>query len=235
MIALANPNNPTGQVMSDASMKGLVEIAARHNIYVLSDEIYRGAEIDQPETPTFFGLYDRVVVTCSVSKSFANPGLRLGWIVGPQEMIPEVMRRQDYSSIGTGVLSQIIAERILASDKRDVVLARSRRILRENVEVLDKWIERSGGKFSCRRPQAGGVAFVRYELPLSSEDFSTLLRQEKSVFVVAGEWFGIDRHVRIGIGGERHHLEEALERISSFAEEQNSGRLSQSPMEATAV
>jgi aspartate/methionine/tyrosine aminotransferase len=216
MIALANPNNPTGQVLNTQCMQALVQIADKHAAYLLVDEIYRGAEIDRAETPSFYGLSDRVIITSSLSKAFALPGLRLGWVVAPASLVREVMRRQDYTSIGTGLLSQFIAERVLEVDTRRKVLERSRRILSRNVRVLDAWLALHAGNLSCRRPQAGAIAFVRYPYPVSSEEFSTRLREQQSVFVVAGSWFGIDKHVRLGIGGDAESLSSALQRIDRF-------------------
>lgn len=218
MIALVNPNNPTGIVQSRQSMEGVVEIAAKYNAYVLADEIYRGAEIDADETATYYNLYDRVIITSSLSKAFANPGLRLGWIVAPNNIIKEAMRRQDYTSIGTSRLSQALAERIMEPKTRERILRRSRGILSRNISILSEWIERHHNQFSWVRPQAGGMAFLSYNCPLSSENFSTKLREEESLFVVAGSWFGLEGHIRIGLGIETAHLEDALKRLSRFAD-----------------
>jgi hypothetical protein len=220
MIAFANPSNPTGQVFNEASMQALIEVAAEANAYLLSDEIYRGAEVGDFRTQTFWKQYDRVVVTCSLSKSFANPGLRLGWIVAPHDVIQEVMRRQDYTSIGTGTLSQIVGEKVMQSETRERILKRTRDILKRNVGILDSWLADRTKLFSWRRPQAGGVAFLRYHLPMGSTDLVTKLREEESVFVVAGEWFGIDGHIRIGTGGEPNALCEALNRMDRFFDRQ---------------
>jgi aspartate/methionine/tyrosine aminotransferase len=216
MIALANPNNPTGQVLSSQSMRAVAQIVDTYGLYLLADEIYRGAEIDRPETPSFYGFTDRVVVTSSLSKAFALPGLRLGWVVGPAPLVGEIKRRQDYTSIGTGLLSQCIAERALEANTRHKILERTRLILSRNVRVLDAWLVDNAATMSCRRPQAGAIAFLRYSYQLSSEEFSTRLREQQSVFVVAGSWFGIDQHVRLGIGGEVESLRTALQRIDRF-------------------
>ncbi|MGH8242056.1 MAG: aminotransferase class I/II-fold pyridoxal phosphate-dependent enzyme [Steroidobacteraceae bacterium] len=216
MIALANPNNPTGQVLTPQSMQALVRIARSRGLYLLADEIYRGAEIDCSETPTFFGHYERVIVTSSLSKAFGLPGLRLGWIVAAPDVVNQVMRRQDYTSIGTGILSQMIAERVLRPANRVQILERGRGVLSTNVRVLEAWLQEHCDVLSCRRPQAGAVAFVRYLFPMASEELSTGLRETESVFVVAGSWFGIDGYVRIGIGGEQNDLHTGLTRISSF-------------------
>jgi len=218
MIALVNPNNPTGIVHTEESMRGVAAIAEKCGAYLLSDEIYRGAEIDRPETPTYYGIYDRVIVTSSLSKAFANPGLRLGWIVAPTDVITEAMRRQDYTSIGTNRLSQVLGERILEPNTRDRLLSRTRSILSGNIKILSAWMEKHHNQFSMVRPEAGGMAFLGYNLSMSSEEFSTKLREEESLFVVAGSWFGLENHIRLGLGVETEHLEEALVRLARFAD-----------------
>ncbi len=213
-IAVCNPNNPTGAVLDEAEMEAIIAVASACGAWIVADEIYRGAELDgRPETPTFFGRYDKVIVTSSTSKSLAHAGLRIGWTIAPKAVIGELVERQDYTTIGTGPLNQYLAERLLAPAARARILARSRSMIAANLEVIDRWVGAWNGRLAWRRPQAGGMAFVRYDFPIGSGELSTRLRQEESVFVVAGDWFGMDGHLRIGTGGERHVLEEGLRRI----------------------
>lgn len=218
MIALVNPNNPTGIVHSPETQRGVIKIAERCGAYILSDEIYRGAEINRPETVSYFGMYDRVIVTSSLSKAFANPGLRLGWIVGPTDVIGDAMRFQDYTSIGTNRISQVLGEKIMRVDVRERLLGRTRAILNDNIKILSDWMDCHQDTFSWIRPEAGGMAFIGYKFsPMSSQHFSEKLRKEESVFVVAGSWFGLEGYIRLGIGVEKHHLENALERLDRFS------------------
>lgn len=214
LIALVNPNNPTGTVLDDADLDAIAEIAGRVGAWVLCDEIYRGSELDEGrETPTFWGRYERTIVTASTSKSLAHAGLRIGWAVTPEAMISDLLVRQDYTTVGTGPINQFVAACILEPTRRAKILARSRAILRANIDIIDSWVTRSDGHLSYDRPDAGGMAFVAFDFPVSSSTLSRRAREEESVFVVAGEWFGMDGHLRIGIGGEREHLEEGLRRL----------------------
>jgi aspartate/methionine/tyrosine aminotransferase len=216
LIALCNPNNPTGAVLSAGDRDRVVEIAERAGAWLFVDEIYRGAEIgDRLETATFWGRYERTVVTGSTSKSLAHPGLRLGWLVAPTDMLGDVLRRQDYVTIGTGPINQFVAACILRPDRRQELLKRSREILARNVARVDDWVTRWNGRLSYVRPAAGGMAFVQYDFPINSTELTRLIRERESVFVVAGDWFGLDGHLRIGIGGDTATLEEGLRRIDS--------------------
>lgn len=214
IVALVNPNNPTGTVLTDREMEQIVTLAEKAGAWIVSDEIYRGSELDdRPETPTFFGMGDRIIVTSSTSKSLAHAGLRLGWTIAPEQIVAALMERQDYTTIGTGPLNQFVASRLLEPVGRERMLARTRSIIADNLHVIDDWIARSGGRLSYRRPHAGGMAFVRYDWPIGSAELSRLARERESVFVVAGEWFGMDHHLRIGTGGEPDVLREGLARL----------------------
>ena len=204
LIAIVNPNNPTGTIIRDDDLDAIAEIADGVGAWVLSDEIYRGAELDgHAETPTFWGRYDKTIVTASTSKSLAHAGLRIGWAVAAEPMIGELMRRQDYSTIGTGPINQFLAARLLEPDRRGKILGRSRSILQANIDVIDRWVGRSGGLLSYDRPEAGGMAFVAYDLPVGSEELARRARENESVLVVAGS----------GTGGERETLEDGLQRL----------------------
>lgn len=219
MIAFSNPNNPTGTVFSQTVMQELVAIAQETNIYLLSDEIYRGAELNGKETSTFYGNYEKVIVVSGVAKSLAHPGLRIGWLVASEAVIQNAMQRQDYTTIGTGVLNQLVAEAILQPVMRHKLLSRSQQILSQNLTLLDEWISRHANLVSYHPPQAGGMAFVRYSFPMNSSALSQQLREQQSVFVVAGDWFGLDHYIRLGIGSSSNFLAEALQRIDTYLEQ----------------
>jgi aspartate/methionine/tyrosine aminotransferase len=82
LIAICNPNNPTGHIMTEAEIEGVVDAASRVGAWILSDEVYAGAErVQEEETPTLWGQYDRVLAMGSLSKAYGLPGLRIGWVV----------------------------------------------------------------------------------------------------------------------------------------------------------
>ena len=109
-------------------MDAVVAAADRVGAWIVSDEIYRGAELDTDETsPTFWGRYDKVVITSGLSKAFAMPGLRVGWIVAPADLIPKIWERHDYttltpSSIGDRLagfaMQPVVRENILLAPAR---------------------------------------------------------------------------------------------------------------------
>ena len=210
VIAICNPNNPTGAVLSAEEMRAIVEIAAEADAFLFVDEIYRGAEMDGVERPSFHGFYERTIVTGGLSKAYALPGLRIGWMVGPRGLIDAAWLRSDYTTITTALVSELVAAKVLESERRDKILARNRAVLNQNRTALEHWIEGRGGQVTMVRPRAGGLAFLGYSHDIGSTELANRLRVNKSVLAVPGDVFGIDGHLRIGIGERPEALEEAL-------------------------
>jgi aspartate/methionine/tyrosine aminotransferase len=108
-VLVTNPNNPTGVALGREELDAVIREAERTGAWILSDEVYQGAELDAPETPTMWGRYDRVLVVNSLSKAYGLPGLRLGWIVGPEETVQELWGRTDYTTICPTTFSDALA------------------------------------------------------------------------------------------------------------------------------
>ncbi|NOR14618.1 MAG: aminotransferase class I/II-fold pyridoxal phosphate-dependent enzyme [Candidatus Aminicenantes bacterium] len=214
MIAVCNPNNPTGAILSEDAMAEIVKLAREADAWLYADEIYRGAELNGVDTPSFYGRTEKAIVTGGLSKAYALPGLRIGWIVAPHNTIADLWARRDYTTIATGILSNRIATLALQPEMRTKIVKRNRNMLNENLDVLTKWANQHENLFKFIPPQAGGMAFLRYNMKINSTELSTKIREEKSTFIVPGDCFGMDHRIRIGIGSERNYLSNALERIS---------------------
>jgi len=206
MIAICNPNNPTGYVLTEDEMKEIVRIARKYDAWIFADEVYRGADLDGIEKAGFHGMYEKVVVNGGLSKAYALPGLRLGWLVGPKNVIADSWAYSDYTSITAGIMSDKIAQLVLQPDMRKKVLARSITMLNENLRLTLEWAEQYQDLISFVPPKAGGMVFVKYKFPINSTQLSDWLRSEKSVFILPGDVYGMDHHFRIGIGAEKKDL-----------------------------
>ena len=214
IIAVVNPNNPTGYIMTDEEMDAVVDAADSVGAWILADEVYRGAErLRDEETTSFVGRYDRVLALGSMSKAYGLPGLRLGWIVGPPATIDDIWRRHEYTTITASMLSNVLATHALSPDVRPRLIERTRKYIRNGFPVLEEWMNGQEGLFSYTPPQASAVSFVRYHLDINSTELMEKLCREASVFVGAGDSFGMDHHLRIAFGQDRKTLEEAFLRI----------------------
>ena len=214
MIAICNPDNPTRSTLSAEEQQEIVAIAERVGAWIHADEVYRGAELDGQELTSFLGLYDKAVVSGGLSKAYALPGLRLGWLAGPASTISTAWAYHDYTSITAGILSHRIAEIALSPEVRPKILERNRSMLRENLRFLLDWMKPYGNRFSFVPPRAGGMAFIRYDFDVNSTELAGWLRENKSVFILAGDCYGMDGYFRIGIGAEQEVLEAGMARLS---------------------
>ena len=215
VIFLCTPNNPTGCRLTAEELDRIGAIAARAGAWVISDEIYRGAELDAVESPSMWGRSDRVIVTCGLSKAYGLPGLRIGWVVAPPEITEALWAVHDYTTIAPGALSDRLARVALAPAGRARLLARTRGIIRANYPLLRSWLEKRKG-FSHVAPEAGAIAYVKYAHPINSTELVERLRVEQSVLVVPGDHFAMDGYLRIGFGSHPEFLVGALKRIAEL-------------------
>ena len=222
VVMVCNPNNPTGAVLSEAEMDAIVDAARSARAWIVADEIYRGAEIAGEEaSPTFWGRYDRVVVTSGLSKAFGLPGLRVGWAVAPEKLIKDIWIRHDYTTLTPSMIGDKLCALVMEPENREKVLARTRRIVRTNLPRLENWIRSHDGVFRYARPLAGAIAYVTYDLPVKSSKLIDVIREEQSVLLVPGDMFGLGKGIRFGFGLDIERTLKGLARVdevlSSFS------------------
>jgi aspartate/methionine/tyrosine aminotransferase len=214
LIAVCNPNNPTGYILTEAEMDGIVASAERVGAWLLADEVYSGAErLTDDQTPSFWGRYDKVLAIGSMSKAYALPGLRIGWVVGPKDTVDQVWARHEYTTIDTTMLANKLATVALSPEVRPRIIQRVREYVRRGFPVLEEWLASHPGTFSLIPPQAAAVAFVRYHLEVNSTELMERLIREKSVLIVPGDHFGLDHFLRISFGLPHDYVRTALSRI----------------------
>ena len=217
VIFICTPNNPTGCRLTAEELDRIGAVASKTGAWVISDEIYRGAEVDAVESPGMWGRSDRVIITCGLSKAYGLPGLRIGWVVAPPETAEALWAVHDYTTIAPGALNDRLARIALSPDGRARLLARTRGIIRTNYQILRSWLEKRKS-FSHAPPEAGAIAFVRYAQPINSTALVERLRVEQSVLVVPGDHFAMDGYLRLGFGSHPEHLVGALERIGEVVD-----------------
>ena len=219
LVAICNPNNPTGHCIGPGVLDQIARITAENGTWVLADEIYQGSEFGGGTTASMWGRHDRVVVTNSLSKAYGLPGLRLGWAIAPPETCAQMWMRHDYTTIGQGALSEHLGARALEPDRRQRLLARSRELLAANYAMAAKWLEGHAEHMRHIPPMAGAFLYLAYDDPIPSLVLAERLRDEKSVLVVPGKHFGMDGWLRIGFGEPADRVEAGLERISELLNE----------------
>lgn len=214
LICINNPNNPTGALMGEEFLKEIVKIAKEVDAYILCDEVYRGLNHEGDGfTESIADLYEKGISTGSMSKTFSLAGLRIGWVCGPEDFIEKIHRRRDYNTISCGMIDEYLAS--IALENKSKILERNHKIIRENIEILDKWIENEP-KLSYIRPKAGTTAFVKYDLNIDSEEFCKRLLEETGVMLVPGKALDMEGYFRIGYAFSPKLLKLGLDKISEF-------------------
>jgi aspartate/methionine/tyrosine aminotransferase len=198
LICVCQPNNPTGQVMSQAEIQSVVRIADQHGAWILSDEVYRGAERSGEEAPSFSGRSERVIVTGGLSKVYGLPGLRVGWLVAPRARIEAAVEIKDYTTIAPATLSEALAE--VALERRKQLLERARFLINERWPQLEDWAAGHSRVLHWTPPAAGAICFFSYQYPIDSMPLVDRLIREFSTMIVPGVHFRAERHLRIGFG-----------------------------------
>ena len=225
-MLVCNPNNPTGSVLDDEEMEEVVRAARRVGAYLVADEIYRGAELEGGLTPTFFGRYERVVVTGGLSKAFGLPGLRVGWAIAPPALIKKIWVRHDYTTLTPGVLSDRLGAAVMEPKRREEILARTRKIVRQQWPRLEAWLRTHEDLFQWAAPRAGAIALARYRLPIGSSALVDRVRREQSVLLVPGDMMGAGRSLRFGFGYDIEKTLAGLARVDAILARGGSSRTS---------
>jgi aspartate/methionine/tyrosine aminotransferase len=214
LISITNPNNPTGALLDPDALARIAAIAGREGAWILADEVYRGLDQDGAGTsPSFADLYPRTIAIGSMSKAFSLAGLRLGWVIGPPDVLDAVSRHRDYSVISVGMVDDLLAA--IALEHADAMLERNRAIVRGNLAVLDGWVAEEP-RISYVKPVAGTTALLRFDASMTSEAFCTRLMEAEGVLFVPGSAFDTEGVVRIGYANDPAVLTSGLERTSAF-------------------
>jgi aspartate/methionine/tyrosine aminotransferase len=219
LIAICNPNNPTGSVLKKEERAAIVAAAEKVGAWILADEVYRGAEFDGVMTASFWGGYDRILCTAGLSKAFSLPGLRTGWVVGARKMVERLWGYHDYTSIGPSMLTDRLASVALEPKRRAWILKRTRETLLRNYPALQTWLKSQADSFSHVPPKAGAIAWAGLRRGQNSAQMAEQLREKKNVLLVPGEQLGMESFVRFGFGGDPEHLRKALARIDEWLRE----------------
>ena len=214
MICINNPNNPTGALMSEQMLREIVEIARSADAWILCDEVYRHLSQEDGWCPSIVDLYEKGISVSSMSKVFSLAGLRLGWIAThDMSVVKSCLSHRDYNLVSCGVFDEMLAAAALKH--RDKLLERSRKIVRENLQILDDWVG-SEPHVSYVKPKAGTTALVYYDLDISSYEFCEEMYKKTGAFVTPGDCFEVPHSMRIGYAYGKQDLIDGLKAISEY-------------------
>jgi aspartate/methionine/tyrosine aminotransferase len=219
LIVVNTPHNPTGAMLSEEELGRVYGLAESVGAWVLCDEAYRWLEVPSGDrfAPPAFDYGPNAISVGTISKPFGLPGLRIGWMAAPTEIVTKCWSMRDYTSLSPGKLSDALA--ILAFKHRDRIVERNRKIIGHNLEATQRFVEERSEFLSWTPPRGGLLALLRYELDVPSLEFANRLSEEHGVMLAPGSAFGFEHHLRIGIGQDPPVFAEGLRRAGTFLDE----------------
>ena len=212
LLCLNNPNNPTGAVIPNWLLEEIVELAKSKNIWILSDEVYRGLNlIGNPYSISIADIYSKGISTGSMSKTYSLPGLRLGWICAREDLINEVNHQRQYNTISVGILDDYFAS--IALENRNWIQERNFNIMQAGIKSFTDWLTKEE-LVECIIPNGGTTALVKYKKDMPSRELCRRLQNRTGVALLPGETMEMEGYVRVGFCAIA--LKAALELFSEF-------------------
>lgn len=218
LLILPFPNNPTGAVMRREDLEAVAEVVKKHNLLVLSDEIYGELTYGDQRHVSFAeidGMKERTILINGFSKAFAMTGWRLGYAAGPKEIIKQMTKLHQYGIMSAPTTAQYAAIEALKNGDGDIVSMRNQYDMRRRL-IVDGF---NSMGLSCFEPEGAFYVFPRIKSTgLSSEEFCEKLLYSEKVAVVPGNAFGDcgEGYVRVSYSYSIRHITEALSRIERF-------------------
>ena len=220
MIVLTNPNNPIGVTLYDEGLRKIVDIAAKHDAWILCDEVYRG--LDENYMPSILDYgYHKAISISSMSKMYSMAGTRIGWIVCRDHEMYEVMKtRRSYNTICCGIWDEIIAS--IALEHYQALWARARSILEPNRKIVEDWVA-SQPHLHLRAKAMGTTCLIDYDYDVDSETLAKDAMATEQILVVPGDYFDMPKTIRVGYGAFRDPqvLKAGLEEFGKYLEKYN--------------
>ena len=218
LILINSPNNPTGAIYPQKSLKAIARLVARHNLMILSDEAYNEYVYDGCRYTSLFEfdeVRDRCIITRSFSKSFSMTGFRVGYLAAPREIIGALSSLQSHLSGNVCTFAQHGALEALALDP--TVQEEWRSDMQRKRDMAYRTVS---SMFKCVKPQGAFYLFPDVSDFLQKHETATQLAEkiltEVNVAVVPGEAFGVKNHLRISYGVPIEILKEGLQRLTTL-------------------
>lgn len=211
------PHNPTGYLPPREVYQQIIEIARAHDLYLFSDEVYRGLEYNPADRlPGGADEYERAVSLGVMSKTYGLAGLRLGWIATrDRALLNKIAAFKDYTTICTSAPSEYLAT--VALRHRAQIVARNLEIVQANLAALDAFFARHANVVTWHRPKAGSIAFPRFVGEVDAEEKCAEIIAETGVLLAPGVNFDCPgAHFRVGFGRNPARFAEGLERLDNY-------------------
>lgn len=214
LIAVNSPNNPTGYTFTNEEIGRLCDICRKHDLYLFSDEVYKGLELEGEKRDWIADHYEKCLSLGVMSKSYGLAGLRIGWLVGKdRELLDKINKFKNYMSICNSAPSEYLAK--IALKHSDRLMDRSKEIIRSNMVLVDAFFERHSNLLEQKKITCGPVAFHKLLIDMPVDEFCQLAVDKKGVLLLPAGIYDFDGpYFRMGYG--RKGLPESLAKFEEF-------------------
>lgn len=203
LVVLNYPHNPTGACLRLSDMEQIVQLCKAHDAYLISDEMYRFLNLDPAySTESFVDLYENAVALGGFSKTFAAPGLRMGWVATKNsDLMEKILAYRHFTSTCVNLVSQLAASELL--DKGGQIIQRNNAIVGQNFQTFQAFMEEHHQLFSYVPPKGGTMVYVKLLTGQTSMDFCMDVLEHTGVLIVPSSVLEeSDDYVRVGMGRE---------------------------------
>jgi aspartate aminotransferase len=218
-IIINSPCNPTGQVLERETLEGISTIAEDNDLWVISDEIYEKIIFDcqHISIASIGNMRERTITVNGFSKAFSMTGWRLGWLLGPTDIVDDIDRIQQHSITCAPSFAQIGGLAALKGGQ-DSIVAMVEEFKRRRDFMTERLNSMKGLK--CNKPKGAFYMFPRFEFDMSSNEFAQILLERANVAVTPGSAFGKagEGHIRLSFSLGNDHAKTGLERIEEVLE-----------------
>ena len=212
-LLLTTPNNPTSYTFTPTELEQVVAFAREHDLYLFSDEVYRGLEHSGSVSPSAVDRYDKAVGLGVMSKAYGLAGLRIGWLASQDHALIERIRdHKFYTTICNSAPSEFLAK--VALRHGEALLERNKGIVQANIALLQPFFDKHADRFAWTPPTSGAISFPRLREGSANALAESLIQACGVMMVPSTKFDWGDQHFRLGMG--RRNLPEALSRVEAF-------------------
>lgn len=210
-IIVVNASNPLGVVLERPLLEQVVEVARSVGAYVMCDEAFRPFDTSLDYCSLIDLGYEKSIVTCTLSKAYSLPGIRIGWVVADDEIADRIRHLRDYTCVSCGVQNDLLAT--FALDNRDAIFDRNSKIVFGNLAIVDEWLKTQPHVRWAVRPRGVTTGYLRIDMPENDRDFCLRLAEERKTLVIPGSCFDLPTGARLGYCAHEHVLRAGLKRL----------------------
>lgn len=215
LVVINFPHNPTGATLSEIEFLEIIEFCRKNNTLLFSDEMYRFLEYNEKDRlPSACDLYENTISLFGMSKSFALPGLRIGWLSSKNnKLMQNVSEFKDYTSICNNAPGEILS--IIALRNKEIILKRNLQIISENLHLLDSFFSKYNNLFYWNPPLAGPISFPKLNAKVPVSEFCKKLIEKEDTMLLPSSVYGFEGNF-FRIGFARKNLIKGLEKLELF-------------------